>query len=82
MRAVEEDTCWLLLALGADAECRRSSLPSCGVSWCACGGVWMPAGLMGVWWCDCVEQEEARQSLKMLQVLPGDVNAELIELCL
>ena len=43
----------------------------------------MPAGLIGVWWCVmCVEQAEARQSLELLQVLPGNVNAELIELCL
>ena len=27
----------------------------------------------------CVEQEEARESLKLLKALPTDVNAELIE---
>ena len=27
-----------------------------------------------------MEQEEARESLKLLKVLPADVNAELIEL--
>ena len=41
----------------------------------------MPAGLIGVWWCGmCVEQEEAPESLELLKVLPGDVNAELIML--
>ena len=84
-----EEWWWLVVEEGAEgvgsedvgAGCRRSRLPKCGVLWCACGGVWMPAGLIGVWWCVmCVEQEEARQSLKLLQVLPGNVNAALIEL--
>ena len=41
----------------------------------------MPTGLIDVWWhVMSLEQEEARQSLKLLKVLPGDVNAGLIEL--
>ena len=56
-------------------------MPRCGVRWRGCGGVWMPAGLIGVWWCVmCVEQEEAPESMELLKVLPGDVNAELIML--
>ena len=62
------------------AGCRRSRLARCGVRWCACGGVWMPAGLIGVWWCVmCVEQEEACESLELLQVLPA-VMLELMKL--
>ena len=80
---------WLVAEVGAagvgsedvGAGCRRSRLARCCVRWCACGGVWMPAGLIGVWWCVmCVEQEEACESLELLQVLPSNVNAALIKL--
>ena len=50
--------------------CLRWSVDARGPDRCAVGYVM------------CVEQEEARQSLKLLQALPSSVNAELIELCL
>ena len=54
-------------------------MPRCGERWFGCGGVCMPAGLIGVLWCVmCEEQEEAPESMELLRVLPGDVNAELI----
>ena len=64
------------------AECRRSRLQSCCVPWCACGGVWMPAGLIGVWWCDVmyVEQGEACESMELLQVLDAKIFAGLMKL--
>jgi hypothetical protein len=86
---MEENWWWLVLELdaeGVDSQdvatgCRRSKFPSCGVPWCACGGVWMLAGLIGGWWCVmCVGKEEARESLELLQELPANVSVGLIKL--
>ena len=42
-------------------------------------GLWMNTGLIDVWWrVRSLEQEEARQWLKLLKVLPGDENVKKV----
>ena len=90
-----EEWWWLVLEVGAEDVGSGDVAAECRVCMRCCVRA-VEYGLVCVRWSMdgrgpdrcmvvyvmCVEQEEARQSLKLLQVLPGDVNAELIELCL